>query len=96
MEESGISDGQATINLRTDSSAAKSLISRSGPGRKTRHIQTKCLCLQDIIRDGQAKVFKIGTHENTADILTKYLTGDIMEKLSGMLGVHQLAESHRL
>ena len=56
----------------------------------------KYLYLQDLIRDGQVKVFKIGVHENIADILTKYLTGDAIERLSEMIGLHHLAESHHL
>ena len=43
MEESGISDDHVVINLQTDSSAAKPLASRSGPGREARHSQAKCL-----------------------------------------------------
>ena len=94
--ESGITDGPALINLRTDSSAAKSLVSRTGLGRKTRHIQMKYLYLQDLIQDGQVKIFKIGTHENIADLMTEYLAGNVIVKLSEMLGVHQLAEEHQL
>ena len=73
MVESGISDDQAIINLQTDSSAVKSLVSRSGPGRKTRHTQMKYVYLQDLIQDGQVKVFKVKIEENVADILTRYL-----------------------
>ena len=96
MVESGISDDQIIINLHTDSSAAKSLVSRSGPGRKTRHIQATCLYLQDLIQDGQVKIFKVRTEENVADIFTKYLSGEIMERLSAMLNVYQLDENHSL
>ena len=59
IEESGITDGPAPINLRTDSSAAKYLVSRTGPGLKTRHIQMKYLYLQDLIQDSQVKIFKL-------------------------------------
>ena len=98
MVESGISDNQVIINLQTASSAAKSLVSRSGPGRKTRHIQMKCLCFQDLIQDGQVKIFKVKTENNVVYILTKYLPGEIMERLSSMLNVHehQLDESQNL
>ena len=89
MVESGISDDHVIINLQTDSSAAKSLVSRSGPGRKTRRTQVKYVYLQDLIQDGQVKVFKVKTEDNVADILTKYLSGEIAEKLPAMLNVHQ-------
>ena len=98
MVESGISDDQVITNLQTDSSAAKSLVSRSGPGRKTRRIQMKYLYLQDLIQDGQVKIFKVKTENTVADILTKYLSGEIMEKLSSMISVHehQLDKSQNL
>ena len=96
MVESGISDDQIISSLQTDSSSAKSLVSRSGPGRKTRHIQMKPFYLQGFILDGQVKVFKVRAEGNTADILTTYLSGEITQKLSAMLRVHQLDEDQSL
>ena len=96
MVESGISDDQLIINLQTDSSAAKSLVSRSGPCRKTHHIQVKHSYLQDLAQDGQVKVFKANAEENVADLLTKYLSGETTERLSAMLNVRQLAEGDSL
>ena len=58
----------------------------------------RCLYLQDLIQDGQVKNLKVKTENNVADILTTYLSGEIMEKLSSMLNVHehQLDESQDL
>ena len=96
MEEAGISEGQAMIRLHTDSSAAKSLLSRSGPGRKSRHIQMRYLYIQDLIQDSQVKISKIPTEGNMADMLTKYLTGDVNAKHAHALGVRQRADEYQL
>ena len=66
MMESGLGAQSMTINLYTDSSAAKSLVSRSGPGNKSKHIELKYLFLQEIIQDGQVRILKVGTHDNYA------------------------------
>ena len=86
MEEAGISEGPALIRLYTDSSAAKLLLSRCGPGRKPRRIQMRCLYIQDLIQDSQVKISKISTEANMADILTKYLTGEVNVKHAHALG----------
>ena len=96
MKESGITDGPALLNLRTDNSVAKSLVSRTGLGRKARHLQMKYLYIQDIIQDGQVKIFKLGNHGNTADLMTMYFTCEATLKLSRMLGVHPLSEGYQL
>ena len=96
MEEAGITDVTSKINVHTDSSAAKSLVSHTGPGRKSRHIQMIYVYLQDLIQDGQAKVLKVGTHDNTAYLMTKYLTGEVTRKFSIMLGMHPVAEDYHL
>ena len=58
----------------------------------------KYLYLQDLIQDGQVKIFKVKPENNAANILTKYLSGEIMERLSSMLNVyeHQLDTSQDL
>ena len=82
------------INLHTDSSAAKSLVSRSGPGKKSKHIELKYLFLQELIQDGQVRIRKVGTHDNYADLMTKYLSGDTTRKHAYALGCQDQAELH--
>ena len=58
------------IRLRADSSAAKSIASRIGLGR-VRHLEVKCLWLQEVFRDKRFDVRKVHGAQNPADILTK-------------------------
>ena len=94
MMESGLGAQSMIANLHTDSSAAKSLVSRSGPGKKSNHIELTYLFLQELIQDGQVRIRKVGTHDNHADLMTKYLSGDATKKHSYALGCHEQAESH--
>ena len=70
-------DVQCSIVLKSDASAAIAIASRRGLG-KVRHIEVCQLWLQDKVRKGDIKVVKVGTHENIADALTKYVSRDIM------------------
>ena len=86
MTESGLGTKSMVINLYPDSTAAKSLVSRSGPGKKSKHIELKCLFLQELIQDGQVRILKVGTHDNYVDLMTKYLSGDTTRKHAHALG----------
>ena len=70
-------DVHCGIVLKSDASAAIAIASRRGLG-KVRHIEVRQLWLQDKVRKGDIKVVKVGTHENIADALTKYVSRDIM------------------
>ena len=96
MTESGLGTQSMIINLHTDSSAAKSLVSRSGPGKRSNHIELRYLFLQELIQDGQVRILKVGTHDNLADLMTKYLSGDVTKKHSYALGCRPQAESHEV
>ena len=96
MVESGLGSSKMVINLYTDSSSAKSLVSRVGPGKKSKHIELRYLFIQELVADGQVKVKKNGTHDNVSDLMTKYLSGDITRKHSYALGCHPRAESHEI
>ena len=60
------------IKLATDSSAAKSFVSRRGFG-KMRHLEIKDLWLQKEVGEGKVKVWKIPGDKNPADLMTKNL-----------------------
>ena len=70
-------DVNCNIVLKSDASAAIAIASRRGLG-KVRHIEVCQLWLQDKVRRGDISVVKVGTHENIADALTKYVSRDIM------------------
>ena len=72
------------VHLGTDSSAAKSFISRRGLG-KMRHLEIRDLWLQKEVAEGKVKVFKTPGTENPADLMTKILSwGEILARLSFM------------
>ena len=59
-----------TIKLHVDSSSAKSMMSRFGVGR-VRHLETRLLWIQQLVRDGTIRVKWIKGIDNPADVLTK-------------------------
>ena len=61
------------IVIYSDASAGRSLAFRNGLG-KVRHIETKYLWVQDLIKDGRLKLMKVKGKENPADIGTKHLS----------------------
>ena len=73
---------QAT--LHTDASAALSIIQRQGVG-KMRHVATQFLWIQEKTRRNAFDVAKIPGEDNPADILTKNVPADILQRhLVGM------------
>ena len=73
-----------TVFLGTDSSAAKSFVSRRGLGRM-RHLDIRDLCLQKEVREGRVVVSKVLGTENPADLMTKILgSSEIDMRLEGM------------
>ena len=72
------------IWLHTDSSAAKSFVSRRGLG-KMRHLEIRDLWLQKEVGDGAVVVLKIEGPKNPADLMTKYLKNqEIQDRLKAM------------
>ena len=69
-----------TIRLHIDSSAALSIISKTGLG-KAKHIEIQHLWLQEAVRSGKLTVEKILTETNSSDLGTKHLTSERSEML---------------
>ena len=65
------------ITIKSDASAAIAIAIRRGLG-KVRHIEVCQLWLQEKVRRGDIRVVKVGTHENAADALTKYVSRSVM------------------
>eukprot|EP00971_Amphidinium_carterae_P169400 3356360-Amphidinium_carterae.1 len=61
------------MSINTDSSADKAVASRLGLNKKTKHVQSKYLYMQDIVQRGEMTITKIQTTRNPADALTKHL-----------------------
>ena len=75
--------------IYTGSSTAKSIASRHGGIKATRHIQLRYLFLQDPITYGIIQLNKISGAENPADILTKYVKAETLLRLRHRAGLHQ-------
>ena len=67
------------LEVLTDASAAKGIASRRGLG-KTRHVAVHFLWVQERVKNGDLVVSKVWGGDNPADLLTKYLTRDKMDK----------------
>ena len=82
--ELGLQGLSNVVHLGTDSSAAKSFVSRRGLG-KMRHIEIRDLWLQKEVLEGKVLVSKILGTENPADLMTKLLSlKDIVSRLQRM------------
>ena len=77
--------GQVSCTLYADSSAALAIAKRKGAG-KLRHINVSALWIQDIQdREGAEYVKVLGT-ENPADLMTKHLARDKIDKNMSIIG----------
>ena len=65
--------------VRTDANAALGIVHRLGLG-KTRHIDIQYLWIQQEVANKNLRVDKVSTHDNPADLLTKFLKAETMEK----------------
>ena len=76
---------KAEVRLWTDSSAAKAVANRRGLG-KLRHVELKCLWVQDTVKEGRVKLKTVRGEENVADHLTKPKTRSDIEELLKTVG----------
>ena len=65
------------LRVGLDSSAARSIASRSGVGR-VRHLETRRLWVQEAVKAGRLVLDKVGGDQNPANMLTKPLSNDQM------------------
>ena len=68
------------VNVRvfTDSSAANSIVCRTGIGR-VRHLETRLMWVQEAVSTGRVKTMKIPGKVNIADFLTKGVSQEEIE-----------------
>ena len=90
-------DMNTKVNLEvfTDAEAAKGIASRTGLG-KTRHISVHFLWVQEKIRTGAIKLFKVKGSENPADLLTKHLPVKTLTMLMNLYGFDYASGRHEL
>ena len=78
-----------TCNLvvYTDSTAGKSMATRFGTTRKTKHIELRFLYTQELVLSGIVTIKKILGTNNPADILTKYVSKDTLLRHLSAVGI---------
>ena len=77
---------QFKIELWTDSSNAKAIIQRLGPGRRAKHLEVQTMWVQQLNKLGLISMNKLGTLENVADLMTKHVPRAVLDKLVGLMG----------
>ena len=87
--EVGIAGAEGPLELHTDSSAAKGFACRRGAG-KARHVETRLLWLQQAVAERRIRVKKVRGSENPADLLTKSLGQDAVERIATQIGMELL------
>ena len=81
ITEAGLSgDDSVTMYIYSDSQSAIAITLRSGPGKKSKHIQIRYLFVQDMVQSKQVLIRKVHTDDNPADLQTKYLPTDKISK----------------
>ena len=72
--------------IYSDASAAIGIAYRSGLGGKTRHVRVQYLWIQGALQSRDLAIQKVGTADNPADILTKFVCSELMAKHAHCLG----------
>ena len=75
------------ITVYTDSSSAKSITARRGVTRKTKHIELRQLFVQELVANGKLQVTKVGTLSNPADIFTKCVSSETIQRQLHAVGL---------
>ena len=76
---------QPKLKMHTDSSAALGTCNRQGLGR-SRHVQTRFLWVQEKLAQHEFELVKIPTKQNVADLCTKGLPANEMERHMQSMG----------
>ena len=76
-----------SVIAHTDSTAGKSMATRFGTGKKTKHVELRFLYMQNLVQMGLLRMAKIHGEQNPADLMTKYVATDVLSRLLTHLGV---------
>ena len=84
---------EVVMRLLMDSSAARGICRREGVGR-VKHLETKCLWVQQYVKKKIVKVSDVPTADNKADLGTKTLSAARLEHLRRICGLmrHSVAD----
>ena len=72
--------------IYSDSTAAIGIAYRSGLGGKTRHVRVQYLWIQDALQRKDLMLRKVTSAENPADVLTKFVSSELLSGHVGWLG----------
>ena len=78
-----------SVRLEMDSDSARHILHRRGPGG-LKHIEIRCLALQQWVREKRPSVSRVDTKNNTGDLFTKHLDGLRTQSLVKKLGLRIL------
>ena len=78
---------KVSVIAHTDSTAGKSMATRFGAGKKTKLVELRFLYVQNLVQMGLLKMAKIDGTRNPADLMTKYVATDVLQRLKTQLGV---------
>ena len=67
-----LNNNKANVKIHTDSSG-KSIATRIGTGKKTKHVEPKHLFIQQLVALNHLRILKTHTNNNPADIFTKHV-----------------------
>ena len=93
LPEAFCSFGQArlakkvSVIAHSDPTAGKATATRFGAGKKTKHVELRFLCVQNLAQMGLLKMAKIDGTRNPADLMIKYVATDVLQRLKTQLGV---------
>ena len=74
------------LRVLSDSSAARAMTARTGSGR-VKHVEARYLWVQDRVRKKQFSAESVDTSHNTADLGTKFHSGERLWELMRMMHI---------
>ena len=57
------------------------MATRFGTSKKTKHVELRFLYVQELVAKGMLRLRKVGTKVSCADVLTKYLSSELLVSL---------------
>ena len=72
------------IEVWTDSSSAKAIMQRLGPGRRAKHLEVQAMWVQQLAKIDLISLIKLNTL--VAGLLTIHVPRAVFDKLAGMMG----------
>ena len=83
------------LHVFTDSAAAKGMCTRRGHG-KVRHIEVCQLWVQQEVHKNNIKIVKVKGDNNLADILTKYISNQLLQKHIDSMRMERRKDRHEM